>query len=295
MRLAELASFREVLCMPSVPVEIQQIYDTGLVAGKSGRTYEVRDAIDHEEGDFLFNLIRRDPTIRRTLEVGCAHGVSSLYICSALRGRDGASHTILDPFQYSEWDAVGITALERAGIDFFHLIERRSELALPLLLDRMEGAFDFVFVDGWHTFDHALLDCFYATRLLRVGGYLAIDDVAAFQAVRRAVEFLSNYPCYELHGSVSTPVPRSWKNRVVRTVMAPVNRRTWADILSARLYRRVFDDLETRMVALKKVAEDRRNWDWHDETPALTDALRAHREIGGQQPPITGQRAPARQ
>jgi len=92
-----------------------------------------------------------------------------LYICSAIRGRDGASHTILDPFQHPEWDAVGITNLEKAGIDFFNLIERKSELALPVLLDQMEGAFDFIFVDGWHTLDQVLLDCFYATRLPRVG------------------------------------------------------------------------------------------------------------------------------
>lgn len=43
--------------MQSVPSEIQQIHDTGVVSGKSGRTYEVRDAIDQEEGDFLFNFI----------------------------------------------------------------------------------------------------------------------------------------------------------------------------------------------------------------------------------------------
>src|SRR5215510_15286033 len=51
-----------------------RFHDTGVVSGKSGRTYKVRDAIDQEEGDFLLNLIRRDPTICRTLEVGCAHG-----------------------------------------------------------------------------------------------------------------------------------------------------------------------------------------------------------------------------
>jgi hypothetical protein len=142
----------------------------------------------------------------------------------------------------------------------------------------MEGAFDFVFVDGRHTFDHALLDCFYATRLLRVGGYLAIDDVGTFQGVRRAVDFLINYPCYQLNGSVSTPIRRSWRNRVVRTAMATVNRSTWAGILSDRFYGRIFDDLVPRMVALKKVAEDRRNWDWHDETLSLTDAKLGHHD-----------------
>ena len=115
------------------------------------------------------------------------------------------------------------------------------------------------------------MDCFYATRLLRVGGYLAIDDVRAFQSVRRGVDFLINYPCYEVHGSVSRPLKHSWRNRVVRTIMAPLSRSTWASILSQHLYSRIFDDLETRMVALKKVTEDQRNWDWHDETRSLTD------------------------
>ena len=36
--------------------------------------------------------------------------------------------------------------------------------------------FDFIFIDGWHTFDYTLVDMFYADRLLRIGGYLLIDD-----------------------------------------------------------------------------------------------------------------------
>ena len=126
-------------------------------------------------------------------------------------------------------NCVGVKNLEEAGIRFFNLVEVKSEFALPRILEQGEGKFDFVFIDGWHTFDHTLLDCFYATRLLRVGGYLAIDDVI-FKSVRRVVDFLLNYPCYELLRSLG---------RV--------------------------KDTDLRMVVLKKISEDTRSWDWHDD------------------------------
>ena len=243
---------------------IRDIYATGLVTGRSGKARQVTGAIDREEGEFLSHVIRNDAGILRTLEVGCAYGLSSLYICSAIHGRAGASHTIIDPFQNTRWDGVGVMNLEKAGFRCFSLIETGSECALPRLLEHMEGRFDFIFIDGWHTFDHTLLDCFYATRLLRVGGYLAVDD-AYFPSVRRVVGFLRNYPCYEPYGSVSRKIPRSWKKAVLRILMSPVSRRTWARVLSSGLHHRAFTDQEVRLVVLRKVTEDDRSWDWHDD------------------------------
>jgi Methyltransferase domain len=68
-----------------------------------------------------------------TLEVGCAYGLSSLFICSALQERHGATHTIIDPYQNGY--GVGIRNLEDAGLRFFNLIENKSEFALPKLLE----------------------------------------------------------------------------------------------------------------------------------------------------------------
>ena len=51
----------------------------------------------------------------------------------------------------------------------------------------------------------------------------------------------------------------------MRILLYPVHRQFWAKALSKRLYRRIFEDQGSRMVALKKVSEDNRNWDWHDE------------------------------
>lgn len=241
---------------------IREIYERGAVTGRSGQSHKLHSAIDPEEGNFLFEIIDNDPKIHKTLEIGCAFGLSSLHICLAIRKRAGASHTIIDPFQNTHWDGVAAKYLEQAGIGFFELIEQKSEFALPQLLYKDEGPFDFIFIDGWHTFDHTLLDCFYATRLLRIGGYLAIDDVG-WPSVSRVVSFLKTYPCFEEYGSISDKMEKSWKKTIASTVMSPISCKHWAQLLHPSLYRSLFEDRSIRMIALRKVAEDSRNWDWH--------------------------------
>ena len=238
---------------------IDDIYETETVVGQSGKVHPLRGAIDRQEGEFLFNIVKQDATICRTLEVGCACGLSSLHICLALEGRQGASHTIIDPNQTQKWDGVGIKNLNEAGFDFYRLIERK-----PGLLEDDDGRFDFIFIDGWHTFDHTIVDCFYATRLLRVGGYLAIDDVS-FPSVKRVVTFLKNYPCYVMHGTLGRVRAKTWKKADRRRIMSLIPPRKWALVLHPTRYRKIFNERVERMVALKKVREDDRNWDWHDD------------------------------
>lgn len=243
---------------------IRQIYSTRQVLGASGQVHNLEESeIDAEEGKFLEDLILNDPNVCKTLEVGCAFGLSSLHICAGLTQRESASHTIIDPFQSSNWDSVGVRTLRELGVDFFDLVEQKSEIALPALLAKNEASYDFVFVDGWHTFDHALMDCFYSTRLLKVGGYLVIDDVT-FPSVRRVVDYLLSYPCFEQYGSVDYLLHPSVKKRAFRLFVKSFG----FDKLSARFLRNryskfLFDDRYERMVALKKVSEDHRNWNWH--------------------------------
>ena len=257
---------------------IEKIYHTGLVVGQSGRPHQLASAIDRKEGEFIFTIIKNDPTIRKTLEVGCGYGLSSLHICAALRCRKGVSHTIIDPYQYTpepngkSWDGAGIASLERAGFDFFHLLEMRSEFALPKLLEQGENQLDLIFIDGWHTFDHTLLDCFYATRLLRVGGVLILDNVW-LPSVRDVARFLKNYPCYLEIGSVGVPiVPRvlgkikrmlhfrsARPDGITQSGEAPKTGRVRSNAM-----RRLRDGgAGVRMVALRKIGEDRRSYNWH--------------------------------
>ena len=94
---------------------IQRIYETRSVVGRSGETHYLHSEVDHEEGALLFNTIHDDISIVQTLEVGCAFGLSSLHICKALQSRTRASHTIIDPFQATQWDGVGVKNLGRSG------------------------------------------------------------------------------------------------------------------------------------------------------------------------------------
>ena len=187
--------------------------------------------------------------------------MSSLYICDALASRPNPQHTIIDPFQYSQWDGVGIRNLEDAGIRFFNLIEKRSEFALPELLGLGEATFDFVFVDGWHTFDHTLLDCFYATRLLKTGGYLLVDDVG-LPPVGRAIDYFSLYPCYQVYAELSNFLPISLKGRTARSIIRLLPGSVRKRIIHPAFSHRIFDRKSSRMVAFKKIADDQRNWDW---------------------------------
>jgi predicted O-methyltransferase YrrM len=215
---------------------IKEIYATGKVQCTDGRSIDLRSSISPEEGLFIHELIAKDATIRKTLEVGCAFGLSSLHICSAIAGRDGAHHTIIDYCQTkpgAPWQGVGIANLSRAGFDFFELIEEGSEFALPELAKKNPERFDFIFIDGWHTFDHTLIDCFYATRLLRIGGYLVVDD-ANLPQVEKVIRYIRTYPCYIPCGKLHQRRSRFWNRRPAAT-----------------------------MIALRKIAPDRRPWNWY--------------------------------
>lgn len=59
-----------------------------MVVDGSGRSYVLDSNIDPAEGDFLAGLITRY-NCRKTIEVGCAYGISSLYIASALEKNNG--------------------------------------------------------------------------------------------------------------------------------------------------------------------------------------------------------------
>lgn len=232
--------------------------------GLDGQQYPLHSTISPDDGAFLHSLISRDTQILRTLEVGLAQGLSALYITDALRDRPDSHHFAIDPFQMIDFKGAGLFNLKEAGIDSFTWIDDKSEFALPELTRSQEQKFDLIFVDGWHTFDHTLIDCFYATRLLRVGGILVIDDLA-IRPVKRCVEYLLTYPCYQAIDSISFPKLPSIKRRAAKLAQRLVPESTGREMIAPRLCEKIYGDNLTTMIALQKIEEDRRGWDWFRE------------------------------
>ncbi len=198
-----------------------------------------KTSLSRDKGEFIWNLIREN-NYQKTIEIGCALGVSSLYICDAISESDNPAHTIVDPNQTSGWASIGTRNLEERNISFFTLIEEPSEIALPKLLEKKQ-IFDFGLIDGWHTFDHTLIDFFYLNRLTKVGGMIVIDD-ANWPSISKLLKYLIKYPSYELI--------LDSKDRTLYLV---------DDLLDPNK-----DTLFPAIVGLKKVADDQRRWDWYE-------------------------------
>ena len=231
---------------------------------KNGSTVVFTSSIDFEEATFIGKLIS-ELQPQKTIEIGCAEGASSLAIMDALTS-GGGRHTIVDPFQTTYWESKGINLLQMFGYNQFRLIEKGSEIALPALLDKGEK-FDFAFIDGYHTFDHTLLDAFYLIKMLKIGGVLVIDDVQ-MPAINKCLRYLHNYPCLKYKASSAGPITSSRKlfdglKRIVRSVSSVVPRKWRYELLDDSVLRS--DNrlgLRSSMVAFQKVAEDTREWNW---------------------------------
>lgn len=139
-------------------------------------------------GEILYRLVT-SRGLRRTLEVGMAHGLSTLFIAQGLREKGGGRHVAIDPWQTRGFSRTAMVNVERAGLaEYVELIEEPDFTALPGLLAQAER-FQLAFIDGLHIFDHVLLDFFYCDLLAEVGGYVVFDD-SNLPAVRAALAFV---------------------------------------------------------------------------------------------------------
>jgi len=207
-----------------------------------------------QEGDLIDNVFR---TVRpdASLEIGFAYGVSTMFVCDALLANGkAAKHTVIDAFQNSSWNGIGLKNIARAGYErFIDFREERSEIALPSLLAqgmRVQAAI----IDGWHTFDHALVDFFYVNKMLAVGGIVIIDDTK-WPSVSRLAKHILTYPAYELFATATEP-----DRSTARTKL----RRALARLTGSPKFRRKWDSpWDYSCMAFRKIAEDDRQWDWH--------------------------------
>lgn len=156
---------------------------------------KIHSGVGKNEGVYLYNFTMKFNK-PRVMEVGMANGISSFFICSALK-KNGGNLVSIDPYQTTKWNSMGMKLLKEYDLHNYQtLIEKKSYSALPYLLDKRKK-FDIIFIDGWHTFDYTLVDFFYGDLLLEIGGYIIIDDVL-HHGVDKSVKYINkNYRHFE--------------------------------------------------------------------------------------------------
>jgi predicted O-methyltransferase YrrM len=164
---------------------------------KTIKEVKIHSAIKKEEGNNIQYIIKKYK-LKKCLEVGMAFGISAFYILSSNKN---VSLISIDPFQKDpkQWNSMGLNLIKHLNLDEkHHFIEDLSYISLPKLLDSYgKNYFDFIFIDGWHTFDYTLIDFFYADKLLRKDGVILIDD-ALHEGVKKFVKYIeTNYKNYK--------------------------------------------------------------------------------------------------
>lgn len=240
---------------------LERIYTEGVIRGPEGIDVRVTSHVPRDEAELLYDVVERVGS-GDVVEVGMAFGISSLALADALekRGTEGTL-VAMDPAQHDEvWRGLGLAQIQAAGLSHrieFH--ERASQVVMPELW-RSSRRFTVAFIDGWHTFDHTLIDCFYADRMLEVGGYLVLDDVG-YPAIRRAVQFVLSNWAYELSDALygEGELRHHRVRRTIKRWLAGIARTDQTPSLEHRV---LFQQLVgTHAVALRKLKDDGRRFD----------------------------------
>jgi predicted O-methyltransferase YrrM len=196
---------------------LREMYATGHALTSDGSTIVLQSVVRREFANSIYAVVKREqPGV--VIEVGLAHGATALAIATALAENGSGRLVSIDPFQSTDWQGVGIAALERSGLAHVHtLIEAPNSVALPQLLQDLGRTCDLAYIDGLHSLEYVLLDFFYVDRLLKVGGVVGFND-CDWPAVIPTLRFAQRHRHYEPL-NVGLPALYGTRNELARTYL----------------------------------------------------------------------------
>jgi predicted O-methyltransferase YrrM len=242
--------------MPLHPV-VEEILRSGKVTTHDGRVVAVHSHIPRDECELLYRQVAATRATE-AIEVGMGFGISALCLCDALS--KAPSQTAKRPhlviIDLENWGpGIGLQQVRSAGFgDMVEFHHGASQAVLPQLAAKGYRV-QFAFIDGRHTFDHALIDFFYVDQLMENGGVVVFDDVG-FQAINAVVRFVLANRNYELVETLEYP-RTGVGNRGKRLVKRLLRRLARTDKDPAERHAILFRQLEfAHSVALRKIAPD---------------------------------------
>lgn len=134
----------------------------------------------HEQGRALYDFVLKH-RLSRCLELGFAHGVGTVWIAGALQELGGGKVISVDNPSAHDRKPTARELVAKAGLESYvdlnfdahgynwHLHNHWEEYTAD--------KFDFIFLDGAHTWDVDALAFLLGDRILKVGGWFLFDDI----------------------------------------------------------------------------------------------------------------------
>ncbi|MBC5991631.1 class I SAM-dependent methyltransferase [Pontibacter cellulosilyticus] len=237
---------------------LEEIFENKEFVNFEGQVIKIHSETNKSQCEFLQQIISQNK-FSKSIEIGFAFGTSTLAIVEEIEKNKG-KHVVIDKFQHSDWGGNGLNLIKAAGyeskIEFF---EQFCFEALPKLM--FEGRrFDFAYIDSTKQFDWILVNFFYLDKLLEINGVIVFDDVT-FPGIRKVLRYISQFPNYKVYSQH----PKNHKPSKARSLAGLLKLLPLADklIKDEILISDSSLQINSGCVAIKKISEDTRNWDWH--------------------------------
>lgn len=148
-------------------------------------------------GAGLINLLKNNNSTILGLEIGCYKGENASYLLDNLQNLTLYG---IDPYkEYIDWDG-GLTLHQNDNSEYiaksklevfdnrFVLYKKSSDDAVNCFQD---NTFDFIFIDGLHTYKQLLKDCENYYSKLKLCGIFSGHDYGTISGVKQAVDEFS--------------------------------------------------------------------------------------------------------
>ena len=164
--------------------------------------YKLHSQINIYEGIFISEIIqsyiKSSMKNINVLEIGCAYGTSAIFILNMLnRYNKKTNYHVIDPNQDIQWNNVGLYNIARVKKKHINIrwLKGNSDIVMKYLT-KFRMKYDIIFIDGGHSYNTVMTDCFYADKLLKKNGIVIHDDVLHNQVQSVIYDYYENNPDY---------------------------------------------------------------------------------------------------
>lgn len=240
---------------------LENIFKTGTFRTKNNEDVKVHSETPREQCLFLQKIIQ-DNSFTNSIEIGFAMGISTLAITESIVKNKG-THVVIDKFQISDWKGIGLDLISQASyLNNIEFYEQYSYTMLPKFLEQ-NRQFDFAYIDSTKLMDWMFVDFFFLDKLLKINGIIAIDDIY-YPGIKKLLRYTLQFPNYKVYDACPSNAPSrmSKKRKLFFSLLKGLPKSK--SFLKEDILRTDSEmEINSRCIAVVKIGEDNRNWDWH--------------------------------